>query len=119
MSVLNIVAAHLGAVNDAGTLRFGLANLLNLFHECVGDGHAGELLLSAVGAGVRVPSQTPQNGHVESKLVLEPVDAIGRIIRQHADQFGARQMACTLHGVFIKRLGAVSNLGRILSPSST
>lgn len=67
-------AGDAGLGDDAGALGALLADLLELLHEGVGDGHAGETLLAAVGAGLGVATEAGEEGEIEVEAVLEPVD---------------------------------------------
>ena len=54
-------------------LLFG--DLLELLHERVGDGHARELLLAAVGALLGVAAEAGNEGEVQAEVVDEPLHA--------------------------------------------
>merc|ERR1711991_1114586 len=96
-----------------------LGNLLNLFHQSVGDGHSGELFSSTMSTRMRVASQTSHHAHVQIKLVNQPVHRLCRFVGQHSDQLRTRQFARSLQCVFIKLLRRVRNVQSILTASSS
>ena len=60
-----------------------LRDRLQGLHQRVRDGHARELLLAAVRAGLRVAAEAGHEGEVELEVVLEPLDARAGLVAQH------------------------------------
>jgi len=66
-----------GAGDETGALGLLGSDLLVHLHQRVGDGHTGETLSTAVGAGERVATETGDEREVELELVNEPLDRGG------------------------------------------
>jgi len=64
-----------GLADDPGAGGLLLGDGLELLHQGVGDGHARESLLATVRTGLRVATETRDEGEVEVEAVLEPVDS--------------------------------------------
>jgi hypothetical protein len=80
----------------------------------IGDDHTGELGTTAVGALLRVATETRDFGEVEVELGLEPVDGRSRVACEDADEVVACEILCGLLGVVEEDLGRVLNAKGVL-----
>eukprot|EP00438_Fugacium_kawagutii_P030997 Skav203573 [mRNA] locus=scaffold3576:299476:300856:- [translate_table: standard] len=76
---------HLGLVDDSGQVT-SLGDLLHHLDQGIGDGHSGETLLAAVGAGSGMTTQAGQEGHVKIELVHQPVHIRAAVSTEHLAQ---------------------------------
>eukprot|EP00413_Alexandrium_margalefii_P016186 CAMPEP_0204531988 /NCGR_PEP_ID=MMETSP0661-20131031/11472_1 /ASSEMBLY_ACC=CAM_ASM_000606 /TAXON_ID=109239 /ORGANISM="Alexandrium margalefi, Strain AMGDE01CS-322" /LENGTH=587 /DNA_ID=CAMNT_0051538187 /DNA_START=230 /DNA_END=1990 /DNA_ORIENTATION=+ len=98
---------HLGLQQDPGAVG-ALCDLLQLLHEAVCDGHAGEPLLAAVRPGHRVAPEAGHQAQVHAKLVDDPVHGGGAFVAQHVHQ--VRAARASAHRVLDEDLWTVLDL---------
>lgn len=63
-------------LDDLDTIGGRLGQVFEALELGVGDDHAGELCVAAVGAGLGVATETSDLREVKCELVLKPVDGI-------------------------------------------
>lgn len=91
-------------LNELDAVGLGDGEVLDGFHEGVGDGHAGHLFLATVGSGEGVSSETGDEGEIELELILEPLNGRGRATGENLDKVGAEHVAGGSGGVIIECL---------------
>ena len=89
-------SGRLGLADDPREIRF-LLNILKHLDQCVGDGHTGEALLTAVSAWLGMATKTGQQGEVEGKLIHQPVDVFATVASKHLDEL--RLFGTSFHAV--------------------
>mmetsp|Transcript_87362 Transcript_87362/g.157361 ORF Transcript_87362/g.157361 Transcript_87362/m.157361 type:complete len:247 (+) Transcript_87362:475-1215(+) len=102
---------NLGLVDDAckvGRLR----DLLHHLDEGIGDGHSRKALLATVGSRSGVATETSKQGHVQVKLVHEPVHIPAAVAAQ--DFYQLRLLSTTLERVRCEECDGILGLQCLL-----
>jgi len=84
-----------------------LGESLVLLHQSVGDGHTGELLLTAVSSGSSVTSQTGNQREIKAEPLLQPLNSGGTVVGQNLDERRTNEFLGGLSSIFIEKFNRV------------
>lgn len=94
-----------GLLDDLDALGLRLGELLESLHQGVGDGHARELgIVATVGTGLRVTTETGDEGEVKVEDILEPLNGSGGLVGEDLDEVGPGLVTGRLESVIVELL---------------
>jgi hypothetical protein len=97
-------------LDDLDAAGFTLGKLLEALHQGVGDGHTGELgIVSSVGSGLGVTTETRNESEVKVELILEPLNGGSGLVGKDLDEVGTGLVTSGLKGIIVELLDTIGN----------